>query len=160
MRRAGLAFLVVAAAVAAAIASLAAQQRDPEQYARMLESRERVEHMEVDRVVGALGLAPGTTVADLGSGSGLFTRSLAREVAPGGTAYAVDIDRKLLDIVARSAADAGLTNIVTVLAAPDDPKLPAPVDLIFICDAFHHLPDKPQYARTLARYVKPGGASP
>jgi ubiquinone/menaquinone biosynthesis C-methylase UbiE len=137
--------------------TLAAQQRDPEQYARMLESRERVEHMEVDRVVAALGLSPGTSVADLGSGSGLFTRPLARAVAPGGTAFAVDIDPKLLDIVNRSAGEAGLTNIVTVLAAPDDPKLPGPVDLVFICDAFHHLPDKPQYAHTLARYVKPGG---
>lgn len=141
----------------AATAVLTAQQRDPEQYARMLESRERVEHMQVDRVVAALQLKPGQTVADLGSGSGLFTRPLARAVAPGGTAYAVDIDPKLLEIVQRSAGEAGLTNIRTVHATPDDPTLPGPVDLIFICDAYHHLPDKPAYAKTLARYVKPGG---
>ncbi len=148
---------IVTMMAAAAVTVLAAQQRDPEQYARMLESRERVEHMEVERVAASLGLAPGQTVADLGSGSGLFTRPLAREVAPGGIAYAVDIDPKLLEIVRRSADEAGITNIRTVDAAPNDPQLPAPVDLIFICDAFHHLPDKPAYARTLARYVKPGG---
>jgi arsenite methyltransferase len=134
-----------------------AQQRDPEQYARALESRERVEHMQVDRVVASLGLTAGDTVADLGSGSGLFTRPLARAVAPGGTAYAVDIDAKLLQIVQQSADAAHLTNIKTVVAAPDDPKLRSPVDLIFICDTFHHLPDKPTYTKTLARYVKPGG---
>jgi ubiquinone/menaquinone biosynthesis C-methylase UbiE len=140
-----------------AVSSVLAAQRDPEQYARILESRERVDHMQVDRVVSSLGLGAGDTVADLGSGSGLFTRPLARAVAPGGTAYAVDIDARLLAIVRQSADAAHLTNITTVLAAPDDPKLPAPADLIFICDTFHHLPDKPDYAKTLARYVKAGG---
>jgi arsenite methyltransferase len=136
---------------------LGAQQRDPEEYARFLENRERVERMEVARVVGALGLKPGQLVVDLGSGSGLFTRALARAVAPEGTAYAVDIDAELLKIVESSAKRSALKNLKTVLAAPDDPKLPQAVDVIFICDTFHHLPDKPTYARTLSRYVKPGG---
>src|SRR5262249_19865448 len=120
-------------------ASGVAQQRDPEQYARMLESRDRVEHMQVDRVVASLGVTAGNTVADLGSGSGLFTRPLARAVAPGGTVYAVDIDAKLLAIVQQSADAAHVTNVKIVVAAPDDPKLPSPADLIFICDTFHHL---------------------
>ena len=145
------------AMTALAVVAPGAQQRDPEQYARFLESSERVAHMEVDRVVTALHLQPGQTVADLGSGSGLFTRALARAVAPDGTAFAVDIDPALLAIVMRSAERSKLTNIRTVEAAADDPKLPSPVDLIFICDTFHHLPDKPTYARTLARYTKPGG---
>jgi arsenite methyltransferase len=139
------------------LATPTAQQRDPEQYARFLESSDRVAHMEVDRVVTELHLQPGQTVADLGSGSGLFTRALARAVAPEGTAFAVDIDPALLAIVMRSAERSKLTNIRTVQAAADDPKLPSPVDLIFICDTFHHLPDKPTYARTLARYTRPGG---
>ena len=66
--------------MALAVVASGAQQRDPEQYARFLESSERVAHMEVDRVVTALHLQSGETVADLGSGSGLFTRALAREV--------------------------------------------------------------------------------
>jgi arsenite methyltransferase len=150
-------WLAAAVVSLCAVVSLSAQQRDPEQYARMLESRERVEQMQVDRVVAALGLSPGDTVADLGSGSGLFTRPLASAVGPGGVAYAVDIDERLLKIVEQSAAGAHIANIRTVHAAADDPKLPSPVDLIFICDTFHHLPDKPVYAKTLARYVKPGG---
>ena len=139
------------------LGTLAAQERDPKEYARFLESRERVERMEVARVVEALHLQPGWSVADLGSGSGLFTRALARAVAPGGTAYAVDIDPDLLKIVEASAKRSELTNIQTVLAGSDDPKLPQPVDLVFICDTFHHLPDKAAYARTLFGYVKPGG---
>ena len=105
----------------------------------------------------ALGLKPGQLVVDLGSGSGLFTRALARAVAPNGTAYAVDIDPALLKIVESSAKRSDIKNLTTVLAAPDDPKLPQAVDVIFICDTFHHLPDKPTYARTLYRYLKPGG---
>jgi ubiquinone/menaquinone biosynthesis C-methylase UbiE len=145
-------------ALVVALGTLSAQQqRDPKEYAQFLESRERVERMEVARVVEALRLQPGSSVADLGSGSGLFTRALARAVAPGGTAFAVDIDPDLLKIVEASAKRSELTNVQTVLAGPNDPKLPQPVDLVFICDTFHHLPDKAAYARTLWRYIKPGG---
>jgi ubiquinone/menaquinone biosynthesis C-methylase UbiE len=140
-----------------ATTAVAAQQRDPQEYARFLENRERVERMEVSRVVDALALKSGQHVVDLGSGSGLFTRALARAVAPDGVAYAVDIDPALLRIVEDSAKRSEIKNLTTILAAPDDPKLPQPVDLIFICDTFHHLPDKPTYARTLHRYLKPGG---
>jgi arsenite methyltransferase len=143
--------------LAVTLVGVAAQQRNPEEYAGFLENRERVERMEVSRVVSALGLQPGQLVVDLGSGSGLFTRALARSVAPNGTAYAVDIDPALLKIVERSAKRSAIKNLTTVLAAPDDPKLPQAVDVIFICDTFHHLPDKPTYARTLYRYLKPGG---
>jgi arsenite methyltransferase len=148
---------LAATALLLAFMGLAAQQRDPEEYARFLENRERVERMEVSRVVEALGLKPGQLVVDLGSGSGLFTRALARAVAPNGTAYAVDIDPALLTIVESSAKRSSIKNLTTVLAAPDDPKLPQAVDVIFICDTFHHLPDKPNYTRTLYRYLKPGG---
>jgi ubiquinone/menaquinone biosynthesis C-methylase UbiE len=144
-------------ALIVALATLAAQERDPKEYARFLESRERVERMEVARVVEALHLQPGWSVADLGSGSGLFTRALARAVMPGGTAYAVDIDPELLKIVEASAKRSALKNVQTVLAGANDPKLPQSVDLVFICDTFHHLPDKAAYARTLFGYVKPGG---
>jgi arsenite methyltransferase len=153
VRRTTLAFF----GLAVTLVGVAAQQRNPKEYAQFLENRERVERMEVARVVSALGLKPGQLVVDLGSGSGLFTRALARSVAPNGTAYAVDIDPALLKIVETSAKRSAIKNLTTVLAAPDDPKLPQAVDVIFICDTFHHLPDKPTYARTLYRYLKPGG---
>ena len=91
------------------------QQRTPEEYARFLEGAERVARMQVPRVVEALELKPGLRVADIGSGSGLFTRPIAKRVAPG-IVYAVDIDGALLKIVEQSAKDAGLGNVRTVLA--------------------------------------------
>ena len=84
----------------------AGQQRTPEEYARFLEGAERVARMQVPRVVVALELKPGLRVADIGSGSGLFTRPIATRVAPG-IVYAVDIDAALLKIVERGREGGG-----------------------------------------------------
>ena len=78
------------------------QQRTPEEYAKFLEGADRVSRMQVPRVVEALAVKPGMKVADLGSGSGLFTRPLAKAVAPGGVVYAIDVDAALLKIVERA----------------------------------------------------------
>jgi ubiquinone/menaquinone biosynthesis C-methylase UbiE len=151
------------AALVVFLAPLQAQQRppspqqDPEGYAKFLEGAERVSRMQVPRVIETLGVQPGMKVADLGSGSGLFTRPIAKAAAPGGIVYAVDINEALLKIVDRSAKEQQIENVRTVLAAPDDPKLPEPVDLILICDTLHHIHNQPQYLRGLAKYLRPGG---
>jgi arsenite methyltransferase len=132
-------------------------QQDPEGYARFLEGAERVSRMQVPRVVETLGVKPGMKVADLGSGSGLFTRPIAKAAAPAGVVYAIDINDALLKIVDRSATEQRIGNIRTVLGAPDDPKLPEPVDLIFICDTLHHIEKQAQYLKNLAKYLRPGG---
>jgi arsenite methyltransferase len=132
-------------------------QEDPEGYAKFLEGAERVSRMQVPRVIETLGAKPGMKLVDLGSGSGLFTRPLATAVAPGGVVYAVDINDALLKIVDRSTKEARIGNVRTVLGATDDPKIPEPVDLIFICDTLHHIQNQPQYLKGLAKYLKPGG---
>jgi arsenite methyltransferase len=148
---------LLALLVYAASAVTSAQQANPEAYAKTLEGPERVARMQVPRVVEALGIKTGDRVADIGSGSGLFTRPLARAAGPAGVAYAVDIDAGLLKVVERSAREANIENIRTVLAATDDPKLPEPVDVALICDALHHIGNQGPYMKTLNKYVKPGG---
>ena len=123
------------------------QQRTPEEYAKFLEGAERVARMQVPRVVQSLGLKPGMKVADIGSGSGLFTRPIAKSVAPG-LVYAVDIDKALLGNV---------KNVETSVGTADDPKLPEPVDLIFVCDTLHHIANQGPYLRMLRKYLVPGG---
>jgi arsenite methyltransferase len=132
-------------------------QQDPEGYAKFLEGAERVSRMQVPRVIDELGVKPGMKIADLGSGSGLFTRPVARAVSPGGIVYAVDINDALLKIVDRSAKEERIENIRTVLASTDDAKLPEPVDLVFICDTLHHIQNQPQYLKGLRKYLRPGG---
>lgn len=131
---------------------------ETEEYAKFLERDQRAGRLQVDRVVSTLALQPGQKIADLGSGSGLFTRPLARVVGPAGVVYAIDVDEGLLRVVDRTAKDQGLTNIHIVRAEEKEPKIPEPVDLIFICDTLHHLP-KPQadYLKTLRKHLRPGG---
>jgi ubiquinone/menaquinone biosynthesis C-methylase UbiE len=146
---------VSAFSVTAAV--LQQQQRSPEEYAKFLEGAERVARMQVPRVVETLGLTAGMTVADIGSGSGLFTRPIALAIAPDGVAYAVDVDDALLGIVARSASEQNIANIKTVKAEAADPKLPEPVDLVFICDTLHHIGNQAAYLRNLRTHLKPNG---
>ena len=51
----------------------------------------------------------------------------------------------------------GLTNLSSVLAAPDDPHLPRRVDLVFLCNTFHHIDDRIEYFRRLREQLRPGG---
>jgi ubiquinone/menaquinone biosynthesis C-methylase UbiE len=125
-------------------------------YIDHMERQDRLERLQVERVVRALELVPGWVVADIGAGSGLFTRAMAREVAPGAV-YAVDINPDLLAHIEKTAGEAGLANIEIVLASEDDPRLPEALDLIFICDTLHYIEEPEQYLRELHAHVRPGG---
>ena len=149
--------VVCAFACLASVSGAQQAQRTPEEYAKFLEGADRVARMQVPRVVSALELAPGMRVADIGSGSGLFTRPIAKAVGPNGTAYAVDIDPALLKIVERSAADERLSNVRVVQGTPTDPKLPQPVDVAFVCDTLHHIEKPEAYLQTLKKYLTPDG---
>jgi arsenite methyltransferase len=133
------------------------QRRDPVEYIKTLESERRVEGLQVPRVVESLKLKPGQRIADLGSGSGLFTRPLAKEIGASGVVYAIDIDPELLKYVEKTAKDAGINNVRTVLAGESDPKIPEPVDLIAIFDTLHHIDNRPIYLANLKKYLKPQG---
>ena len=149
--------ILALATLACAQALAAQQQQDPEAYAKTLEGAARVARMQVPRVIETLAIPPGSKVADIGSGSGLFSRPIAQHLGRAGVLYAVDIDAGLLKIVDRTSKEAGLTNVRTILAATDDPKLPEQVDLAFICDALHHIGNQAEYFKTLAKYIRPGG---
>ena len=137
--------------------TLAAQGRDPKQYQQTLENPERVAGLQVERVVTTLGIKPGMRIADLGAGTGVFSLPFAKAVGPEGKVYAIDVDAALLAIVKEKAAGASVANIETVVAGATDPKVPEPVDLLFICDTMHHLPNQAEYVKQFARLLKPGG---
>ncbi|MGE0455892.1 MAG: class I SAM-dependent methyltransferase [Vicinamibacteria bacterium] len=135
-----------------------ARPADPEAFIAMLEDPARDAYQRPDEVVAALALRPGDVVADIGSGSGYFALRLARAVGEQGRVYAVDIDPDLIKHLNRRIRDAGLRNLHTVLVPPDDPLLPdASIDLFFICDTWHHIPEQPRYLAGLKRMLKPGG---
>ena len=124
-----------------------------------LEDPKRVATLHIDEVIKIIGLKPGMVIADIGSGSGVFTRPFAKAVAGnGGKAVAVDIDPALLSYVSESAGKQGIKNIETHLAPVDDPKLSGPIlDVAFFHDVFHHIEQRDVYVKNLAKYIKPTG---
>jgi ubiquinone/menaquinone biosynthesis C-methylase UbiE len=138
-------------------ASVTAQGRDPRQYQQTLENPERVAGLQVDRVVTTLAIKPGMRIADLGAGTGVFSLPFAKAVGPEGKVYAIDVDAALLAIVKEKAAGVSVANIETIVAGSTDPKVPEPVDLLFICDTMHHLPNQAEYVKQFAKLLKPGG---
>lgn len=143
--------LLAGAALWAQVAHQHHPPHDAAEYQRVLEDPKRDVWQLPHQVIMALEIRPDETIADLGAGSGYFTRRLARHA---GKVYAVDIDQKLLDMNKKSSP----ANVVTVLATADDPKLPpASVDTIFICDVLHHISSRAAYYAKLKTALKPGG---
>jgi predicted methyltransferase len=90
-------------------------------------------------IVAASKVRPGMTVADIGAGTGLFTRLLAPAVAPDGTVYAIDIASTFIDNILRTCREQGLSNVTGIVNTPADIGLPADaIDLAFITDTYHH----------------------
>src|SRR5688500_5708673 len=148
-----LALLVAATAVPAAQrASRPASER-----VKTLEAADRLAGLRVDEVVAALKMKTGDVIADLGAGSGPFVVAFARAVGAKGKVYAVEIDRGFFPFIERRAKEAGVANVQTVAGAFTDPNLPAAdVDVAFMHDVVHHIENRPEYFRNIARYLKPG----
>ncbi|MGH7608142.1 MAG: class I SAM-dependent methyltransferase [Gemmatimonadales bacterium] len=128
--------------------SLAAQQGE--------ESRERWQR--VPDVVAALGVAPGTRVADVGAGAGFFTARLARAVGTEGRVFALDVDGAVIAQLRRRAAREQWANVEIVHSSPTDPRLPdAGVDAALIMNAYHEFTDPEAMLRGVARALEPGG---
>jgi len=102
------------------------------------ERREVIAHR--DEIVAALALEPGTRVADIGAGTGAFVAALSAGVGPAGKVYAVDIVPSFLDHLRARATSDELANLEVIEATPTDASLPAAsVDLLFMCDVYHHI---------------------
>lgn len=131
---------------------------DVDQWVKVFDDPARDEWQKPSEVLRLLDVAPGARVADLGAGTGYFTVRLAGKVGADGKVYAVDIEPTLVDYLKKRAGEAKLPQVVPVLAAPDDPKLPdASVSLVFVCDTWHHIDDRLTYLKRLARALAPGG---
>jgi len=120
------------------------------------DDRETWQHS--DEILAALALEPGMTVADVGAGTGYFTRQIAPMIEPGGVVLAVDIIPEFLEDLERRVGEMGIANVETVLSRPDDPMLPEDsVDLIFISDTYHHFDQPAPMLAGMRAALRPGG---
>ena len=100
-----------------------------------LERSERMQEERPELVISALRIDRGQTVADIGCGTGYYTRRLATAVGTAGKVYAVDVQQEMLDLLAKKLAVSGMSNVVPVLGGAADPKLPAAsIDLALMVD--------------------------
>ena len=132
---------------------------DLKEYIEILERPDRDKEQKPDEVIKALNLDRYMTIADLGAGSGYFTRKFVWAVQDKGMVYAVDIEPGMLKYNEEMVEHMHTPyNAKFVLAKPDDPLLPSKsVDLVFLCNAYHHLEKRADYfARVKASLTKNG----
>jgi ubiquinone/menaquinone biosynthesis C-methylase UbiE len=103
-----------------------------------------------------VGLTPGMDVIDLCSGDGWFTLQIAKIARH---VVAIDIDKALLETARVRLAESHQSNCEFAEGdAYDIAALAAdPVDLVFLANAFHGVPDQPRLAKAVANVLKPGG---
>jgi ubiquinone/menaquinone biosynthesis C-methylase UbiE len=93
--------------------------------------------------------------ADLGCGTGRFTRILADCFA--GTVVGIDPSEEMLR--AAAATLAGLPGVRLVRGRAEElPLAPASAELVFMSMSFHHVADQPRALSEIRSVLRPGGA--
>jgi ubiquinone/menaquinone biosynthesis C-methylase UbiE len=126
-----------------------------------LELRARAEDEAAAReeYLRLLGVAPGERVLDIGCGSGVVTRAIARRVVPGGRAVGVDSSPALLAFARQHAEEAGLADAIE-LHQGDCRKLPfgdGAFDASIAATVFAHVPGVEEAISEMIRVTRPGG---
>lgn len=163
-------FVILACTVLCAASSMAQEKSvkpgindsfrdpDPKEFLGRFEVESREVFARREEIIAACDIQPGQTVADIGAGTGLFTRMFGERVGKEGRVIAVDIAQKFLDHIQATSRDSGLQNVETLLCKPDSTELPPDsIDVAFICDTYHHFEFPLKTMASLHRAVKPGG---
>jgi ubiquinone/menaquinone biosynthesis C-methylase UbiE len=124
----------------------------------ILESPARLANLRPAELVAGLGVQRGSTVIDLGTGTGNLLADLSSAVGPGGRVIAEDIHEDFLERARERAGKAGLGNVQFVLGTETDPKLPSgAADLVIVLDAYHHFDYPERMLAAIKRSLRPAG---
>jgi ubiquinone/menaquinone biosynthesis C-methylase UbiE len=123
-----------------------------------LDRTEREREEAPEKALGIIGIQPGSTVADVGAGSGYFTLKMAALVGPNGIVYANDIQKGMLDIIQRKLDRSAYKNVRLVLGKDDDPQLPTDsLDLAVMVDVYHEFHQPQAMLQHVRTALKSGG---
>jgi arsenite methyltransferase len=126
--------------------------------AKMFNRRASNPKSRPDEILRTLALQSGQNIADIGAGGGYFSLRFAEAVKPCGKVYAVDTNEQFLDLLLSEARERGLSNLEPIRVTEGIPPLSeGGLDLVFMRNVYHHLTERVEYFRRLARKLKPGG---
>lgn len=119
---------------------------------------ERIAEEQPDRMLAALHLAPGMTVADIGAGVGYHALRMSALVGPTGRVYATDIQAEMLAMLRRELEQRRITNVIPVLSGDTTTGLPrGSIDLALMVDVYHELGQPERFLAGLKEALKPEG---
>ncbi len=131
---------------------------DPKTFVERFEREGREVYDNRETIVTELDLKPGMVVADVGAGTGLFTRLIAPRVGPEGKVYAVDIAQRFVTHTLLSCRARGWKHVEGIVCEQDDAKLPEnSIDVVFLCDTYHHFEYPLKTMQSIRRALKPDG---
>ena len=161
MKRA-IVFLMAVGALAAQVAQQANSTYQTESgrknVAQGLNSSTREATQKPGELIKSMGLEPGMTVADVGTGVGFMLPFLSRRVGPAGHVLAEDIFDDFLAGAKQTAEEQKLSNIAFIKGTETDPNLPeGQVDMELVLDAYHHFDYPEKMLAALYKALKPDG---
>ena len=134
------------------------QDPDWQQWVNTFERDGREVYDRRHAIVDASEVRPGMVVADIGAGTGLFTRLFAQRVGPQGRVYAVDISRPFVTNVLRTSRELGFDNVEGIVNNQKNTMLPpASTDLAILVDTYHHFEYPATMLSSIYAALKPGG---
>lgn len=131
---------------------------DVKEFVTRFESDNREVFAQRGAIVRALGLKSGMAVADIGAGTGLFTRLMALEVGSKGKVFAVDVSAGFLRHIEEQSKKLGQSQVQVVRGSQESTRLAAgSIEMAFFCDVYHHLEEPAKTLASVRRALKPGG---
>lgn len=131
---------------------------DFQQWINIFESPGREVFDQRHAIVAASKAQPGMDIADIGAGTGFFTRLFAPKVEPDGTVYAIDISKSFIDNILRTCKEQSLSNVKGIVNTHKDLGMPAnSIDLAFITDTYHHFEHPKQTLASIHKALRKNG---
>lgn len=131
---------------------------DVDKFVKRFEVESREIYLSRKAIVDGCGIKPGMKIADVGAGTGLFSRIFSNRTGDSGWVYAVDISTRFLEHINKESAAQKIKNITGVLCAENSVTLPPnSVDLVFICDTYHHFEYPKSTMQSIHDALKDGG---
>ena len=111
-----------------------------------------------EKVMDAIGVIPGMTVAEIGAGRGRYAVHMADRVGKKGKIYANDISERDLAYLNERCERDGVGNIETILGKVTDPRLPeGKIDIVYVINTYHHFEDPVALLKNVIPCLKPDG---